>query len=67
MDYLLFPGGSGSKESSSKAGDLGVIPGLGKSPGEGNSYSLQYSDMENSINRGAWQATVSPWGCKSWT
>ena len=39
-------------------GDLGSIPGLGSSPGEGNSYPLQYTGLENSMDRGAWQATV---------
>ena len=37
---------------------MGLIPGLGRSPGEGNSYPLQYSGLENSIDRGAWQAIV---------
>ena len=40
------------------AGDSGLIPGLGKSPGEGNSNHLQYSCLENPIDRGAWQATI---------
>ena len=40
------------------AGDLGLIPGLGRSPGEGKGYTLQYSCMENSMDRGAWWATV---------
>ena len=40
------------------AGDVGSVPGLGRSPGEGNGYSLQYSCLENSINRGDWWATV---------
>ena len=40
------------------AGDLGSIPGLGRSPGEGNGNSLQYSCLENPMGRGAWQATV---------
>ena len=40
------------------AGDLGLIPGLGRSPGEGNGYPLQYCCLENSMGRGAWQATV---------
>ena len=53
-----FPGGSGGKESTCNAGDLGSIPGLRRSPGEGNSYPLQYSCLENSMDRGAWQATV---------
>ena len=39
-------------------GDLGSIPGLGRSPGEGNGNPLQYSGLENSMDRGAWQATV---------
>ena len=47
-----------SKESACNAGDLGSIPRLGKSPGEGNNYPLQYSGLENSMDRGAWQATV---------
>jgi len=41
------------------AGDLGSIPGLGRSPGEGNGYPLQYCGLENSMNRGDWQATVA--------
>ena len=53
-----FTGGSGSKESACSAGDLGSIPGLGRSPGEGNGYPLQYSGLENSKDRGAWEATV---------
>ena len=50
--------GSDGKESACNAGDLGSIPGLGRSPGEGNSYLLQYSSLENSMDRGVWQATV---------
>ena len=46
------------KQSACKAGDLGLIPGLGRSPGEGNGNPLQYSCLENPMNRGAWQATV---------
>ena len=57
-----FPGKDG-KESACNAGDLGLIPGLGRSPGEGNGYPLQYSGLENSMDRGGWQATV-PWGHK---
>ena len=45
-----FPGGSAGKESTCNEGDLGSIPGLGRSPGEGNSYLLQYSGLENSMN-----------------
>jgi len=46
------------KESICNAGDTGSVPGLGRSPGEGNDNPLQYSCMENSINRGAWWAIV---------
>ena len=53
-----FPGGSDGKESPGNAGDLGSIPGLGKSPGEGNGYPVLYSCMENSMDRGAWRVTV---------
>ena len=45
-----FPGGSAGKESACNAGDLGLIPGLGISPGEGNGYPLQYSGLQNSID-----------------
>ena len=53
-----FSDGSDGKESACNAGDLGSIPGLGRSPGEGNGNPLQYSSLENSMDRGAWQATV---------
>ena len=53
-----FPGGSDGKESACKAGDLGSIPGSGRSPGEGNGYPVQYACLENPMDRGAWQATV---------
>ena len=53
-----FPCSSVSKESACSAGDPGLIPGLEISPGEGNGNPLQYSCLENSIDRGAWQATV---------
>ena len=46
------------KNLPAKAGDVGSVPGLGRSPGEGNGYPLQYSCQENSIDRGAWWATV---------
>ena len=52
-----FPGGSDSKESACNAGDLGSIPGLGRSPGEGNGYLLQFC-LENHMDKGARQATV---------
>ena len=45
-----FPGGSAGKEFTCNVGDLGLIPGLGRSPGEGNGYPLQYSGLENSMN-----------------
>ena len=51
-----FPGGSDGKESACNAGDLGSIPGSGRSPGEGNGYPLQYSCLERSLDRGAWWA-----------
>ena len=54
-----FPGGSESKESACSEGDLGSIPGWGKSPGEGNGYPLQYSRLENFMDRGIWRATVN--------
>ena len=53
-----FPGGSDGKESTCKVGDLGSVPGLGRSLGEGNGYPLQYSCLENSMDRGAWQAAA---------
>ena len=53
-----FPGNSDSKESGCNAGDPGSIPGLGRSPGEGNGNPLQYSCLENPMDGGAWQATV---------
>ena len=60
--FLMFdknvPDGSDSKESACNMGNLGLIPGWRRSPGEGNDHSLQYSCLENSMDRGAWQATV---------
>ena len=53
-----FPGGSEDKASACNAGDPGSIPGLGRSPGEGNSNPLQYSCLENPVDRGALWATV---------
>ena len=55
---MSFPGGSDGKESACNAGDPGLIPGSGRPPGEGNDYPLQCSCLENSVDRGAWQATV---------
>ena len=53
-----FPGGSDLKASACNAGDLGSIPGSGRSPGEGNGNPLQYSCLENPMDGGAWWATV---------
>ena len=53
-----FPGGSAGKQSARNAGDLGLMPGLGRSPGEGKGYPLQCPGMGNSTDRGAWWATV---------
>ena len=64
--FLGFPGGGDGKESACSAGGLGSIPGLGRSPGEGNSNPLQYSCLENPMDGGAWQATVHG-VAKSWT
>ena len=54
----FFPGDSDNKDSACNAGDPGSILGLGRSSGEGNVYPLQYSCLENSMERGAWRATV---------
>ena len=51
-----FPGGSDGEESSYRAEDVGSIPELGRSPGEGNGNSLQYSCLGNPMDRGAWRA-----------
>ena len=53
-----FPSGSDSKESACNVEDLGLIPGLGRSPGGGNGNPLQYSCLENPMDRGAWRATI---------
>ena len=53
-----FSGSSDSKESACNVGDLGLIPGLGRFPGDGNDYPLQYSGLENSMDRGNWQAII---------
>ena len=50
---MAFPGGSDCKEFASNAGKLVSVPGLGRCPGEGNGYSLQYPGLENSMDRGA--------------
>ena len=64
--YLGFPGGSDGKESTYNAGDPGSIPESGRSSGGGHSNPLQYSCLENSMDRGTWQATVHG-VTKSWT
>ena len=53
-----FPGGSNYEESACNSGDPGSVSGLGRSHGEGHGYPLQYSYLENPMDRGAWQATV---------
>ena len=65
-EYLLLFGGSDGRESACSAGDLGSIPGSGRSPGGGDGNPLQYSCLENPMGRGAWQATVHG-VTKSWT
>ena len=64
--YTTHSGGSDSKVSACNAGDLGSIPGSGRSPGKENGYPIQYSCLENSMDRGAWQVTVCG-VAKSWT
>ena len=61
-----FPGGSVVKNLPANAGDTSLISGPGRSPGEGNGNTLQYSCLENPMDRGAWQATVHG-PTKSWT
>ena len=56
--YLGFSGGSDGKESACKVGDPGSILGSGRSPGEGNGNLLQYSCLENPMDRGVWRATI---------
>ena len=66
--YMMgFPGGSVVKNLPANAGDIGdtgSIPGLGRSPGEGNGNLFQCSCLENSMDRRAWQLGYSPWGGK---
>ena len=59
-------GGLDRKESTCNVGDLGSVSGFGRSPGERNGYTLQYSCLENLIDRGAWWATLHG-VTKSWT
>ena len=58
LHYAGFPCSSDVKESACSAGDLGLILGWGRYPGEGNGYTLQYSCLENPLARGAWAATT---------
>ena len=62
-----FPRSSVGKEIACNAGDLGLIPASGRFPGEGNGNPLQYSCLENPMDRGAWGGGYSPWGRKSQT
>ena len=66
MIHWGLPGRSDSKESACNEGDSGLIPGSGRSPGRGNGNPLQYSSLGNSMDRGAWQATIHG-VTKSWT
>ena len=66
LKYWGIPGGTDDKASACNAGVLGSIPGSGRSPREGNGYPLQYSCLQNSMDRRAWQAAI--YGVtKSWT
>ena len=58
LDIMGFPGGSDGKQSACDAGNLCSVSGMGRSPGEWNGFPLQYSCLENSVERGAWRATV---------
>ena len=63
--FMAFPGGSDGKESVCSVGNLGLIPGLGRSPGGGHGNPLQYSCLENPMDRKAWQS-YGPGFKKSW-
>jgi len=69
MEIPGFFGGSAGKESTCHVGDLGLIPALGRSPGEGHGNPLQYSCLENPMDRGAWWSTIHGvakiWTCLS--
>ena len=58
MMWTVLPGGSVVRNLPASAGDVSLIPGLGRCPGKGNDNPLQYSWLENPMDRGAWQATV---------
>ena len=64
--HIGFPSGSDGKESAYNAGDPSLIPELGRSPGEGKGYPLQYVCLHNAVDRGAWRVTVHG-VAKSWT
>ena len=66
VSQMGFPGGADDKESAYNVGDPGLIPGSGRSPGEGNGNPLQYSCLEYSMDRRAWWATVHG-AAKNWT
>ena len=59
MAWMGIPGGSDGKEFACNTGGLGSMSRSGRSPGEGNGKPLQYSCLENSMDRGAWRATVN--------
>ena len=62
----MSPQVTGGKECTCNAGDTGTVPGSGRPPGEGNDNPLQYSCLENTMDRGAWWVTVDE-ATKSWT
>ena len=59
IEFEDFSGGSDAKESACNAGNPGLISGWGRAPGEGHDNPLQYSCLENPVDKGAWQATAS--------
>ena len=69
---VMIPVGSAAENLPPNVGNAGLIPGLGRSPGEGNGNPFQYSCLEHPMDRGAWRAAIqgvtkcSPWGCKEW-
>ena len=62
--HSVFPGGLDGEEFACSAGDLGSIPGSGRSPGGRNGNLFQYSCLRNPMDRGVWWATVHAWSCK---
>ena len=64
--FMGFPGGSDGKESACSVGGLGAIPGLGRFPGEGNSCPLQYSCLENSMDRRVLDEKTDPFISTEW-